>query len=173
MKLNDQLRFVQQNMKKNKTRVMMTILATAMGCAFLIVLASVGFGLHKSIVEEVTKDRLVTEIEVHGRLDEKESYQALTDKDIQYLEGIKNVTAVTRKQSLQQDSVYHLGNYQAFAQTIVTHVPSEIKAGFELSEGHLPESSKEIIVGYHFAQSLRPTNVSEEELYGADGQLKD
>ncbi|MDZ5474308.1 ABC transporter permease [Bacillus sp. 31A1R] len=173
MKLNDQFRFVQQNMKKNKTRVTMTILATAMGCAFLIVLASVGFGLHKSIVEEVTRDRLVTEIEVHGRLDEKESYQALTDKDVQYLEGIKHVKTVTRKQSLQQDGVYKIGEYEAFAQTIITHIPSEIKAGFELSEGRLPKGSNEIMVGYDFIKSLRPANVSSEDLYEEEGQLKE
>ena len=35
MRLRDQFRFVRQNMKKNRTRVFMTILATAMGCAFL------------------------------------------------------------------------------------------------------------------------------------------
>lgn len=53
MRLSDQFRFVRQNMKKNKSRLFMTVLATAMGCAFLIVLASVGFGLQKSIVDEL------------------------------------------------------------------------------------------------------------------------
>ena len=43
MKFKDKFQFVRENMKKNKSRVFMTILATAMGCAFLMVLASVGF----------------------------------------------------------------------------------------------------------------------------------
>jgi acetoin utilization transport system permease protein len=49
-------------MKKNKMRLFMTILATTIGCAFLIVLASVGFGLHKSIKDQILDQVVVTEI---------------------------------------------------------------------------------------------------------------
>lgn len=173
MKLNDQFRFVRQNMKKNKTRVMMTILATAMGCAFLIVLASVGFGLHKSIVKEMTEQRIVTEIDVYGKQEENGNFLQLKDKDIQYFEGINEVKAVTRKQMLQQDGNYSIDGYEALAHTVVTHMPSEVKAGFELSKGRLPENPNEIIVGYHFAQSLRLSDSGGEDYYDETGNLKE
>jgi len=71
MNAKDKFRFVRKNMKKNKTRVFMTVLATAMGCAFLIVLASVGFGLQKSIVDRMLQDSLVTKITVYPKMTEK------------------------------------------------------------------------------------------------------
>ena len=45
MLFKDQVDFVRQHIKKNKLRVFMTVLAATMGCAFLIVLASIGFGI--------------------------------------------------------------------------------------------------------------------------------
>ena len=66
MQFKDQIDFVRQHIKKNKMRVFMTVLAATMGTAFLIVLASVGFGLHETIREEMLSNRLVTEIQVHG-----------------------------------------------------------------------------------------------------------
>ena len=67
MLAKDQREFISQHMKRNKLRVFMTILAAAMGCAFLIILASVGFGLHKTIQDEVLSNRIVTEIELAGK----------------------------------------------------------------------------------------------------------
>ncbi|MEG0261195.1 MAG: ABC transporter permease, partial [Lysinibacillus sp.] len=56
MLFKDQVDFVSQHIKKNKLRVFMTVLAATMGCAFLIVLASVGFGLQDSIRNEILSD---------------------------------------------------------------------------------------------------------------------
>ncbi|UII56031.1 ABC transporter permease [Cytobacillus spongiae] len=173
MKLADQFRFVRQNMKKNRSRVFMTILATAMGCAFLIVLASVGFGLHKSIIQDITQDRAVTQIEVHGKMDENESYQSLKKEDIEQLEGIDHVKSVTRRQHLQQSGRYSIGEYEVYADTVVAHIPSEVTAGFELSEGRFPKKSSEIMVGYHFAQYLVKEHKEDENIYDDNtGKIK-
>ncbi|MDF2671157.1 MAG: hypothetical protein K0R67_3463, partial [Paenibacillus sp.] len=155
MKWKDRFRFVRQNMKKNRSRVFMTVLATAMGCAFLIVLASVGFGLQKSVVEEITGGRLLTDINVYGKKDEKNNYLQLTDDDIAALESIAHVKTVTRRQMVQQSVKNTLGELSAQNQAMVVHMPSEIKAGFELSEGRMPQNDNEIIVGYNFADTLR------------------
>ena len=64
MTFKDQFKFVRQNLKKNKSRLFMTVLATAIGVAFLIVLASVGFGLHKSIISDMMQNQLVTQVEI-------------------------------------------------------------------------------------------------------------
>jgi acetoin utilization transport system permease protein len=171
MKLKDQFQFVRQNMKKNRTRLFMTILATAMSVAFLIVLASVGFGLHKSIVKETLERRIVTEIEVPGKEDENGGYKQLNDEDISYFEKIKDVKAVTRRKNLQ-DYLFVSGNHEVFAQAVVAHMPSETKAGLELSKGRLPKGENEVVVGYHFVEELRPKD-AKDDLYDESGQIKD
>ncbi|MDR7235642.1 ABC transporter permease [Neobacillus drentensis] len=172
MKLTDQFRFVRQNMKKNRTRVFMTILATAMGCAFLIVLASVGFGLQKSVVKEITERRVITQIDVHGKeTKEQGMYRPLNDKDIQIFEEVKDVKSVTRRKMLQQEGTYSIGKYQEGAPTFVTNFPAEIKAGFELSDGRLPKSKDEVAVGYNFLTNLADKDAG-DDLYDEKGQAK-
>ncbi|WP_369333192.1 ABC transporter permease, partial [Tetzosporium hominis] len=87
----DQLKFIRRNMKKNRLRVFMTILATTVACAFLIVLASVGFGLQKSITEQLMKEQIVTEINVVGK--EGQSDQKVQKKDLKEFENRKDVSA--------------------------------------------------------------------------------
>ncbi|OZU88927.1 metabolite permease [Virgibacillus indicus] len=172
MKLKDQFQFVRQNIKKNKIRTFMTILATAMGCAFLIVLASVGYGLQQSIVNETLEDQVVTKIDIHGYEEENGNYRSLTMEDIEYLESVEGVNAVTRRIQLRQFPVYSIDNFQTEAQTVVAHFPSEIESGLELSDGRLPQSPDEIVLGYHFSNSLMEES-AEEELYDDQGELKE
>lgn len=171
MKLTDQFRFVRQNMKKNKTRIFMTILATAMGCAFLIVLASVGFGIQKSVVKDITEQGIVTEIEVHGMKLGEGDFRQLTEKDVREFEKFDQVKAVTRRVQLQQMANYSIGDYETGAETIVTHMPSEVKAGFELSSGKLPTKKDEVVVGYHFVKELALKGVNPEDLYDKSGKV--
>ncbi|SDM87837.1 ABC transporter permease [Sediminibacillus halophilus] len=172
MKFKDQFQFVRQNMKKNKVRVFMTMLATAIGCAFLIVLASVGFGLHDSLIQDTMQNRAVTEIQVHGK-ETDGSYQALKDEDIDYFESISGVRAVTRKKQLQQSPVFSINDYQVQTMAMTTDFPSEMKAGLELSKGKLPEKDNEIVVGHDFASRLAKSNISDEELYNDQDQVKE
>jgi acetoin utilization transport system permease protein len=173
MKLKDQFRFVRQNMKKNRTRVFMTILATAMGCAFLIVLSSVGFGFQKSIVKDITERQVVTAIDIHGKQDMENGFTPITDTDIKALEKIKNVKAVTRRKILQQNTQFRLKDYQIDTQTIIADFPSEMKAEFKLSSGHLPKKSDEMVVGYDFLTNLASKNAKPEDMYDKRGVLKD
>ncbi|MBT2638281.1 FtsX-like permease family protein [Bacillus sp. ISL-39] len=172
MRLKDQFQFVRQNMKKNRTRLFMTILATAMSVAFLIVLASVGFGLHKSIVKETLERRIVTEIEVPGKEEPNNGFRQLTDEDISYFEEMDDVKAVTRRKSLQQ-YMFEVDDHLTDAKAIVAHMPSETKAGLELSEGRLPKAENEVVVGYHFVENLRPNRELSEEIYDEKGQIKE
>ncbi|MDF2813952.1 MAG: hypothetical protein K0Q81_152 [Paenibacillus sp.] len=173
MKWKDKFRFVRQNMKKNRSRVFMTVLATAMGCSFLIVLASVGFGLQKSVVDEITEGRLLTDINVYGKKDDKQNYQQLTEEDLTFLESIPNVKSVTRRQMVRQSLVHTVGGLTTQSQALVVHMPSEIKAGFELSEGRMPQADNEIIVGYNFAESLRKPGEEPKEVPPGDGSKQE
>ncbi|WP_261130643.1 ABC transporter permease [Bacillus sp. Marseille-Q3570] len=174
MRFKDQFQFVRKNMKKNKTRIFMTVLATAMGCAFLIVLASVGFGLQKSIVEEITQDRLMTEIQVHGKeTNGEEGINGITMEDINYFESVDHVKTVTRRQQVEQQGDFRLGEYRTDGTPVVVDYPSETKAGFELSEGRLPESDEEVVIGYDFANSLAKWNGEEPPPLNEDGTVKE
>ncbi len=173
MNIKDQFRFVRQNMKKNKTRLFMTILATAMGCTFLIVLASVGFGLHKSILKDMMETRLVTQIDVSGRSNEDGNYFPITDLDIAEFESIDQVKAVTRRQTLHQTPTFKIEEYKTYSETFVAHFPSEIKAGLELSEGRLPEKTEEVIVGHDFGSTLTAEVPDGISPYDDDGILKE
>ena len=81
MQFKDQIGFVRQHIKKNKMRVFMTVLAATMGTAFLIVLASVGFGIHETIREEILSNRMVTEIQVFSSEMDEEKVEELKKQD--------------------------------------------------------------------------------------------
>lgn len=87
MLFKDQLDFVTQHIKKNKLRVFMTILAATMGCAFLIVLASVGFGLQESLRNEILSNETVTKIQVYGD-------KQLTEEQVQEIKNLNHVETV-------------------------------------------------------------------------------
>ena len=177
MKFKDQFRFVRQNTKKNKSRLFMTVLATAIAVAFLMVLASVAFGLHKSIIADLMQDRMVTEINVHGKNDPETGYKPIIDEDIEYFETIENVKAITRRQHLRQSPEFIIENYSVNANTMVAYFPEEMKAGFELSEGKMPEKDNEIVVGYSFSEELvkqmDEDSMDRENLYDEDGKIKE
>lgn len=176
MKFKDKFQFVRENMKKNRSRVFMTILATAMGCAFLMVLASVGFGLQETIIKDVTQNGVVTEVEVSGKSnpDNSDSRGRLGQSDIEYFEEMENVyTVVRRKQLDNWDSFYTLEDFTSYADTRVVHYPSEEKAGFSLSEGRMPESPNEVVVGSTLKDSFGKAEDGEfqpfqEELVGKE-----
>lgn len=172
MKLKDRFAFVRQNIKKNKVRTFMTILATSMGCAFLIVLASVGYGLQQSIIDDTMEQQIVTKIDVHGHEDEDGNYEPLVMEDVEFLESVDGVQAVTRRKRLQQIPTFEIGNYQTEAETVVADFPSEIKSGLTLHEGKLPEADDEIIVGFNFAEYIH--SITEDvDLYDEEGNLKE
>lgn len=169
MTFKDQFKFVRQNLKKNKSRLFMTVLATAIGVAFLIVLASVGFGLHKSIISDMMQNQLVTQVEIYG----KEDSQGLTNEDITYFEEMDGVEAVTRRNELAQMPFFQLDDYTSNTNAIVTHFPSEIKADFKLASGRLPEGENEVVVGYHFTESLIKNGANPEKLYDDEGNINE
>ena len=169
MQFKDQIDFTKQHIKKNKLRVFMTILAATMGTAFLIVLASVGFGIHDTIREQLLSNRLVTEIEVHGS-DESGEPQ----KQIEAIKEIDNVKAVVNRQRLVTSQLSTIGEFEGNPEIVVTDFAEEGKAGFALEEGRLPEKEHEVVVGSHFAEALYKQKAgadTSDELEIYDGKL--
>ncbi|ANE47996.1 hypothetical protein SY83_18765 [Paenibacillus swuensis] len=155
MKWKDRFRFVRSNMKKNKSRVFMTVLATAMGCAFLIVLASVGFGLQRSVVKEITEGRLMTEITLQAKkVDNDEGHKPPAISDIELIRKMNHVKAVTFKQYLRQMTPITWKDKSLDLTTIAVDMEEEVKAGLELESGTMPVTTGEVVVGYHLASML-------------------
>jgi acetoin utilization transport system permease protein len=154
MQFKDQIDFVRQHISKNKLRVFMTVLAATMGTAFLIVLASVGFGIHDTITKEILSDRKVTEIQVHA----SEMSQEIADE----FKKIDHVSAVVNRQELNAQTETNFKNMKGHNGVIATDFIEEGKVGFKLAEGRLPENPNEVVVGSHFGQFL----LTEEEANG-------
>ncbi|MED4401263.1 ABC transporter permease [Metabacillus fastidiosus] len=149
MKFKDQLKFLRRNMKKNRLRVFMTILATTMGCAFLIVLASVGFGIHKSITDQFLSQQIITEINIHGKEDSK-----VTDSDIEKIKGMNDVKAVVKRDYVEAAIEASLDDRTSYNTMTITDMEEELKANLKLEKGEIPKNKNEIIVGYDFAKQL-------------------
>ncbi|MFJ7935067.1 ABC transporter permease [Sporosarcina sp. NPDC096371] len=165
MQFNDQIDFVRQHIKKNKMRVFMTILAATMGTAFLIVLASVGFGLHETIREGMLSNRLITEIQVHGTDEEHRP-----EDNIDSLKKQEHVKAVISRQfvSTSQSSIFK--EYEGNNNLVVTDFMEERKVGFALEKGRLPEKMTEVVVGSDFGASLM-RELGDEEFEPYEGNL--
>lgn len=152
MQFKDQLDFVSQHIKKNKLRVFMTILAATMGTAFLIILASVGFGIQDTLKREILDNRLVTQVEVYGAdLDTGKA-----DK----MKKLDHVKAVVLRQEVNALQETKLDKYTSPSGLLVSDFGEEEKAGFSLEKGRLPNSKYEIVVGHDFANNL----MNEEEV---------
>lgn len=146
MQFNDQIDFVRQHIKKNKLRVFMTILAATMGTAFLIVLASVGFGIHDTMRKEILDNRLVNQVEVYSSEMDQAKVEELKQRD--------HVKAVVFRQSVSINQQTELDGFIGSHSMTVTEFQEEAKVGFALQEGRLPENKNEVVVGSHFAENL-------------------
>ncbi|OAS88716.1 ABC transporter permease [Metabacillus litoralis] len=174
MKFKDQLKFMRKNMKKNRLRVFMTILATTMACAFLIVLASVGFGIQKSITEEIKSQQIITEVSVQGKENDG-SLEQIKKGNLEELEETDNVTAVVRRNYIDIPVEASLDDRKADVRPTITNMDAELKANLTLETGAVPKSENEVIVGYHFAQSLLTEDENEKyqkDLETADGPVE-
>ena len=147
MLLKDQLEFVTQHIKKNKLRVFMTVLAATMGCAFLIVLASVGFGLQDSIRKDILSNEKVTKIQVYGETQ-------FTDEQIKEIEKMEHVETVLETISVNATARSYFEDRDTSSELFVTNMQDFKQVSGKLFEGKYPTKPTEIIVGYNFGQTL-------------------
>jgi acetoin utilization transport system permease protein len=173
MKWKDKYRFVKQNMKKNKSRLFMTILATAMGCCFLVVLASIGFGFQQSLTEQITSYGKITEVSIYGKTNQADTANYASSlysmEQIEFFESIPHVEAVVRQNGVNLTSKYTVGDYVAEIDRspVFTFMETEKNGKLELAEGRFPENEHEIIVGYNFAEFLLTPSKAEQSYQGS------
>ncbi|WJY27099.1 MULTISPECIES: ABC transporter permease [Sporosarcina] len=155
MQVKDQFDFVRQHIRKNRLRVFMTVLAATMGTAFLIILASVGFGIQDTLRKEILDNRLVTQIEVYA--------QDLNAEKAENMKKIGHVNAVVLRQSVTAWQKMELDGFTGHSTLSVSDFEEEAKAGFALDEGRLPEDAHEVVVGHDFAISLIDEEAAQEK----------
>lgn len=166
MQFKDQVEFVKQHVKKNKMRIFTTILATTMGCAFLIVLASIAFGLEGSLKDEILSDASLTKVEIYGTNDESEV-------DIEKIKNLDNVSAVVPTINIQADlmTTAQLNSRESEYPTIeLTNFNENKNAKIPLSKGAYPTKENEMIVGYNFAETLLNVKEQQENKENLDGK---
>ena len=146
MRFKDQVDFVRQHVKRNRLRVFMTILATAMGCAFLIVLASIAFGLQTSMKKELLSDNAITEIEIYSE----------EQLDKEKIEAIPNINALVERAEIMVEGTakFTLNERSSTPYTQFVDFEQLAKTNEKLAQGTLPKHDNELVVGYHFAQTL-------------------
>ncbi|HWK24743.1 MAG TPA: FtsX-like permease family protein [Ureibacillus sp.] len=147
MLFKDQLQFVFQHMKKNKLRVTMTVLAAMIGCAFLIVLASIGFGIQQTLKNEILNDEDITQIELWND-------GTLSSKDQKFIEGIDHVKVVLNRAEISGGVKSTFEDREGESNALMVDMEAQEELPSNLSEGRLPKKSSEIVVGYHYAQNL-------------------
>lgn len=148
MLFRDRIDFVRQHVKKNRMRIFTTILATTMGCAFLIVLASIAFGLQGSLKDEILSDSSVTKIEVYNSDEKKMDQKAI--------KAIPNVQALVETTHFNEalNTYVKFENRSGFSEVKFNNFEEQRKAKVKLSDGTYPTKDNEIVVGYNLGQNL-------------------
>jgi len=171
MRFKDQIYFVRENMKKNKMRIFMTVLATAMGTAFLIVLASVAFGLHDTLLKEVLQQETINQVNIYGKDDAEDS--SITDQDISYFASLPHVRTVKKANYIEQSPQVVINGYTAHADVVAVDFDALEKGGTPLQSGRYPDAANEIVVGYHFDQTLIEMGIDEQAIDDANNERRD
>ena len=147
MRFSDQLSFIFQHLKRSKLRISMTILATTIGCAFLIILASVGFGLQKTFEDELLSSDTVTQISLWGE-------ESFSENDVETIEAINHVKAVLENTMINGYADIAIGDRKGTVGPYILNMDAYAKLSDTIQEGRLPENENEIIVGTHLGRIL-------------------
>ena len=147
MQFRDQLAFIQQHLKKSKMRIAMTILATTIGCAFLITLASVAFGFQKTLEDEMFTDPAITQIRLWND-------DNLDDEKLTIIRETEHVNAVVEKNKFYSTADMAIEHYEGYIEAAIYDMEAVERSKETLSEGRFPENEHEIVVGKQVAQSL-------------------
>lgn len=162
MQFRDQLAFIFQHLKKSKLRIAMTVLATTIGCAFLITLASVAFGFQKTFEDELFSDPNLTEISLWDG-------GSLTDEMLEKVMETEHVNAVIEQNNLNRSVEMAFEDRSGFTEGVIFDIDALSKLPTELKEGRLPQNENEIVVGKGVSNSL----LSEKEKLELEEKIKE
>ena len=147
MRFSDQLSFIFQHLKRSKLRISMTILATTIGCAFLIILASVGFGLQKTFEDELLSSDTVTQISLWGD-------ESFSEDDVKTIEAVDNVNVVLERTNINGYADIKFEDRKGGTSPYILNMNAYANLNETIQEGRLPKNENEIIVGADLGKVL-------------------
>ena len=164
MRHEDLLRVCLQNLRRRKSRTVLTVLGVLIGCCSIVIMVSLGIGMKES------QERLLAEL---GDLtiitvtapQKGRGKKKLDDGLLRQIRGMDGVEGVTPKQGFENYTCRLLagpgGRYVAEWTTIAGLDTAQMdRMGFQLTDGSYPAAGGEVAVGqyfaYNFQDSFRP-----------------
>ncbi len=178
MKKKDLSRMCIQNLRRRKSRTLLTVLGVVIGCCSIAIMVSIGIGMKESEEQSLREMGDLTQITVTQPMNGGEKYKVDENlaEEIRRMDG---VTAVTPKKSLQNAAVKlyaGAGNRYTAEDVTITGIDMEQldSVGYTASEGSLENlSSGKILVGedfaYSFADTMRPEGSNTVFACSSDG----
>lgn len=169
-----------QNLKRRKSRTLLTLLGVIIGCCSIVIMVSIGLGSAESQNQMLQQMGDLTIITVTPK-ESGSNKQKLNSNAISKMKSLSNVISVTPKISLEDYDctvkVYAGENdrYVSTSSTIVGIDTSELEQmGYKLTSGSNVSQSNEVLAGqylaYNFADSLRPEGSNMIDRWGDESE---
>lgn len=155
MKLSDMIKICLQNLRRRKSRTILTVLGVVVGCCAIVTMLSIGIGMQNSMERALSEMGDLTLIEVYGGGQNAK----LDDEAIRKFEAVPGVEVAIGKARLDNIG-YELtagdkDRYQMRWANIVGFSKGSMeKFGLELIEGTFPKEPFEVLAGQYAAYNL-------------------
>ena len=161
MRKQDLFRLCLQNLLRKKSRTLLTVLGVVIGGCSIVIMVSLGIGMKESQERMLAEMGDLTIITVNPPQGGRGKIK-LDDKTVSRLRGLKGVTAVMPRKSLEAGSARLLagtsGRYVAdWASVAGLELKGIDEMGFRLIRGEKAAKSGEVILGEYTAYSFRDT----------------
>ncbi len=175
MRKQDLFRLCLQNLLRKKSRTLLTILGVVIGGCSIVIMVSLGIGMKESQERMLAEMGDLTIITVNPPQGGRGKIK-LDDKSVSRLRGMKNVTAVMPRKSLESGGARLLagtsGRYVADWVSIMgLEIGGMEEMGFRIVRGEKAAKSGEVILGeytaYSFRDTLRPEGSNTVDRWGA------
>ncbi|MDE7362626.1 MAG: ABC transporter permease [Oscillospiraceae bacterium] len=158
MKLSDMIKICLQNLRRRKSRTILTVLGVVVGCCAIVTMLSIGIGMQNSMELALAEMGDLTLIQVYGRGQNAK----LDDEAIKKFESIPGVEVAIGKASLDnigyQLTAGEKDRYEMYWANIVGFSKDSMeKFGLELIEGTFPKEPFDVLAGQYAAYNLTDT----------------
>ena len=167
-----------QNLRRRKSRTILTVLGVFIGCCAIVIMVSLGFGTREAQNKMLSQMGDLTVIEVYPDYSsmnaDGSAALSLNDSAVTAFEAIDGVELVMPKLSVNSFSVkLYAGlnrRYVADWGTVMGLNPTGMeKMGYKLSSGRMIEGENEALVGqylaYNFRDTMRPEGYDRVDRY--------
>ncbi len=158
MKLSDMIKICLQNLRRRKSRTLLTVLGVVVGCCAIVTMLSIGIGMQNSMELALAEMGDLTLIQVYSGGQEAK----LNDEAIRKFENIPGVEVAIGKASLDnigfEITAGEKNRYKMNWANIVGFSKGSMeKFGLQLIEGTYPKEPFEVIAGQYAAYNLMDT----------------